>query len=129
MDGGSAVFRTAEAGYCEPDCETANACKEVIAQKRLFGAFDLEFPHQYLVLVDNQSAIALACGPAVHYQRAKHIGTNKFHFQRQLMLEGVVRLQHQATDVLLRASFPRLVALSSGGFIFALKPHQPTDIT
>ena len=29
----------------------------------------------------------------------------------------------------LRASFPRLVALSSGGFIFALKPHQPTDLT
>ena len=41
MDGGSAVFHTAEAGYCEPDCETANACKEVIAQKRLFEAFNL----------------------------------------------------------------------------------------
>jgi hypothetical protein len=89
------VLSSTEAEYCE----TANACKEVIAQKRLFEAFDLEFPHQYLVLVDNQSAIALACGPAVHYQRTKHIDT-KFHFQRQLMLEGVIRLQHQATDVL-----------------------------
>jgi len=89
------VLSSTEAEYCE----TANACKEVIAQKRLFEAFNLEFPHQYLVLVDNQSAIALACGPAVHYQRTKHIDT-KFHFQRQLMLEGVIRLQHQATDVL-----------------------------
>ena len=56
------------------------------------------FPHQYVLLCDNHSAIALACGPAVHYQRTKHVAT-KYHFQRQLVLEGIVRMQHQATDV------------------------------
>ena len=50
---------------------------------------------QYPILIDNQSAIALACGPATHYQRTKHIGA-KYHFQRQLLLDGVVRYQHQA---------------------------------
>ena len=88
------VLSSTEAEYCE----TASACKEVLAQERLFAAFRLSFPKQYPVLVDNHSAIALACGPAVHYQRTKHIAT-KFHFQRQLMLEGVIRLQHQATHV------------------------------
>ena len=48
--------------------------------------------------MDNQSAIALACGPAVHHQRTKHIDT-KYHYQRQLLLAGVVRLQHQDTTV------------------------------
>ena len=41
---------------------------------------------------------ALACGPAVHYQRTKHVAL-KYHFQRQLMLDGVIRLQHQSTTV------------------------------
>ena len=55
-------------------CAVASACKEVIAQKRLFEAFGLSFPDQLPVLVDDQSAIALACGPGAHYQRTKHIG-------------------------------------------------------
>jgi hypothetical protein len=88
------VLSSTEAEYCE----TASACKEVLAQERLFAAFRLPFPKQYPVLVDNHSAIALACGPAVHYQRTKHIAT-KYHFQRQLMLEGTIRLQHQAAHV------------------------------
>ena len=44
------------------------------------------------------SAIALAAGPAAHYQRTKHIA-GKYHFQRQLLLDGVVRYQHQDTSV------------------------------
>ena len=64
----------------------------------MFQALQLEFPDQYPILIDNQSAIALACGPANHYQRTKHIAT-KYHLQRQLILEGVVRYQHQATQV------------------------------
>ena len=88
------VLSSTEAEYCE----TANACKEILAQQRMFAALNLIFPQQYVVLVDNQSALALACGPAVHYQRTKHIAL-KYHFQRQLMLDGVIRLQHQATSV------------------------------
>ena len=88
------VLSSTEAEYCT----TANACKEVLAQRALFKAFRIDFPMQYPILVDNQSAIALACGPAAHHQRTKHIDT-KYHFQRQLLLAGVVRLQHQDTTV------------------------------
>jgi hypothetical protein len=35
------------------------------------------------VLLDNQSAIALACGPSTHHQRTKHVAT-KYRYQRQL---------------------------------------------
>ena len=42
---------------------------------------------------------------------------------------ALLKQQQQDAGWVLRASFPRLVALSSGGFIFALKPHQPTDLT
>ncbi len=88
------VLSSTEAEYCE----IANGCKEVIAQRRLFAAFGLKFPDQLPVLVDNQSAIALSCGPATHYQRTKHISI-KYHFQRQLLLDGIIRLQHQSTEV------------------------------
>ena len=77
-------------------CVSASACKEVVYQERLFTAFGLKFPNQYPVLVDNMSAIAIACGPEVNFQRTKHIDM-KYHYQRQLVLEGVVRIQHQAT--------------------------------
>ena len=73
-------------------------CKEVLAQRALFHAFNLDFPEQYPILIDNKSAIALACGTAAHHQRTKHIDI-KYHFQRQLFLEGVVRYQHQDTTV------------------------------
>ena len=88
------VLSSTEAEYCAQ----ASACKEILAQQRLFAAFQLQFPQQYVLMCDNHSAIALACGPAVHYQRTKHIAT-KYHFQRQLVLEGVVRMQHQSTEV------------------------------
>ena len=88
------VLSSTEAEYCG----AANACKEVLAQKQLFKAFQLDFPEQYPVLLDNQSAIALACGPSSHHQRTKHIAT-KYHYQRQLLLQGIVRFQHQATQV------------------------------
>ena len=67
------VLSSTEAEYCGG----ANACKEVLAQKQLFKAFQLDFPEQYPVLLDNQSAIALACGPSSHHhhQRAKHVAT------------------------------------------------------
>ena len=88
------VLSSTEAEYCGG----ANACKEVLAQKQLFKAFQLDFPEQYPVLLDNQSAIALACGPSTHHQRTKHVAT-KYHYQRQLLLQGIVRFQHQATEV------------------------------
>ena len=70
----------------------------MLAQKQLFKAFQLDFPEQYPVLLDNQSPFALACGPSAHHQRTKHVAT-KYHYQRQLLLQGIVRFQHQATEV------------------------------
>ena len=90
-----AVMSSTEAEYCA----AANACKEVLAQQALFAAFRLDFPKHYPVLIDNQSAISLACGPAAHHQRTKHIAS-KYHFQRKLLLDGVVRYQHQASEYL-----------------------------
>ena len=86
------LLSSTEAEYCA----SAAACKEALALRNLFRAFKLPFPVQYPVLIDNMSAIALACGPSAHYQRTKHIAT-KYHFQRQLLLGGVVRFQHQST--------------------------------
>ena len=57
----------------------AGACREVLAQEQLFEAFQLDFPQQYPALLDNQSAIALACGPSSHHQRTKHVAT-KYHY-------------------------------------------------
>jgi hypothetical protein len=50
------VLSSTEAEYCGG----ANAYKEVLAQKQLFTASQLDIPEQYPVLLDNQSAIALA---------------------------------------------------------------------
>ena len=65
---------------------------------RKFTAFRMEFPKHFPILMDSQSAIAVACGPAAHHQRTKHIAT-KYHLQRHMLLEGIVRFQHQATEV------------------------------
>ena len=88
------VLSSTEAEYCT----AASACKEVISLEKAFKAFRMPFPKHFPVLMDNQSAIALACGPAAHHQRTEHIAT-KYHLQRQLLLEGIVRYQHQATGV------------------------------
>jgi hypothetical protein len=50
-----------------------------------------------ILAIDNQPAISLACGPAAHHQRTKHIAS-KYHFQRKLLLDGVVRYQPRACD-------------------------------
>jgi hypothetical protein len=70
------VLSSTEAEYCG----AANTCKEVLAQKQLFKVFQLDFPEQYPVLLDNhQSAIALACGLSSRHQRTKYIAT-KYHY-------------------------------------------------
>ena len=88
------VLSSTEAEYCG----SASACKGILAQKQLSEAFNLDFPDQHPLLLDNQSAIALACRPSAHHQRTKHIAA-KYHFQRRLLLSGVVRFQHQAGEV------------------------------
>ena len=35
----------------------------------------MPFPKHFPVLMDTQSAIALACGPAAHHQSTQHIAT------------------------------------------------------
>ena len=88
------MLSSTEAEYCTG----AAACREVVSLGAAFTAFRMEFPKHFPILMDNQSAIAVACGPAAHHQRTKHIAT-KYHLPRQMLLEGTVRFQHQATEV------------------------------
>ena len=72
----------------------ADVCKAIVYAKRLFKSFDLKFPEPIPLLVDNMGHIQLVCAPAAPHQRTKHIAA-KYHFQRDLVRDGVVRFQHQ----------------------------------
>jgi hypothetical protein len=87
------VLSSTEAEYCGASA----VCKEIVFAKTLFADLRLDFPSPCTVMLDNMSAIALASGPAVHHQRTKHIA-NRYHYQRQLLLDNVVRYQHQSTE-------------------------------
>ena len=58
-----------------------------------------------------------------------NIPYREWQFDSEIANPPLLNLQTETVDPRSSASFPRLVALSSGGFIFALKPHQPTDLT
>ena len=45
------------------------------------------------------SAIALVCGPSAQHARTKHLDV-KYHFQRQLLVNGITRVQHLDTACL-----------------------------
>ena len=74
-----------------------DVCKSILYVKRLFTSLRLKFPVPCPLMVDNMGHIALVCAPAAPHQRTKHIDT-KYHFQRTLVKDGVVRYQHQDTN-------------------------------
>ena len=65
--------------------------------RKLFAALQLTFPEPVTVFQDNMSAIALVCGPSAHHGRTKHLET-KYHFQRHLLADNIIRVQHQDTN-------------------------------
>ena len=106
------VLSSTEAEYCF----AADMCREVLAQRALFRVFNLDFPEQYPILIDNQSAIALACGPAAHHQRTKHIDI-KYHLQRQFCWEELCGISTKIPQCSLQTFSPRILAENCKSFI------------
>ena len=83
---------------CEVEYKSGAAvCKPILYSRRLFQSFRQQFPEPCTILQDNMGMISLSSGPSQHHQRTKNIGT-KYHFQRELVRNGVVRYQHQETE-------------------------------
>ena len=77
--------------------------REVEHLRMLFATFNMELPAPTVIPEDSQSAIALAASRVCH-RRSKHIAL-RFHYIRQLILQGVVVVQyhpthHQPADLL-----------------------------
>jgi hypothetical protein len=67
----------------------------VIWLRKLLCELKLPHPEATAIRVDNKSAIELAKNP-VHHERSKHIDV-RFHFIREQVKEGSVRMSHVAS--------------------------------
>ena len=74
----------------------AAICKQVLYARKLLKDFRLAFPQPCTVSEDNMGMVVLAAGPQAHHQSAKHTDV-KYHMQRKLLFDGIVRYQHQDT--------------------------------
>jgi hypothetical protein len=86
------ALSTTEAEYMA----ATQACKEAIWLKRLLAELNVE-QDEFVIHCDSQSALHLAKNPAFH-SRTKHIDV-QYHFVRDVIEDGVVRLQKIHTDV------------------------------
>ncbi|CAN6308401.1 unnamed protein product, partial [Urochloa humidicola] len=73
----------------------ATACCQGVWLGRLLEELTGDEVQAPVLMVDNQSAIALAKNP-VHHDRSKHIDT-KFHFIRDCVDGGQIKLQYVET--------------------------------
>jgi hypothetical protein len=71
------------------------ACEALWLRKLFFGLFDVEL-ETTVIHFDNQSGIRLSENPVFH-DRSKHIDIH-YHFLRDCVQKGVVRLQYIRTD-------------------------------
>ena len=83
---------TAEAEYIEA-CLTS--CESVWLRKLLYDLFDLQLDAT-CIYCDNQSCVKLLENPVFH-DKSKHIEI-KYHYIRDMVHRGVVKLQYVATD-------------------------------
>jgi hypothetical protein len=73
-----------------------SACSEAVwLRKLLTGLFDLEL-EETCIFCDNQSCINMTENPVFH-DKSKHIEI-KYHYIRDLVHKGAVKLQYVATD-------------------------------
>jgi hypothetical protein len=73
-----------------------SACGEAVwLQKLIAKLFDLEL-EETCIFYDNQSCIKLSVNPVCH-DKSKHIEI-KYHYVRDMVQKGAVRLQYIATD-------------------------------
>ena len=88
----SFALSTAEAEYIAA-CTTC--CEAIWIRKLLAGLVDLRLD-ETTILCDNQSCIKLSKNPVFH-DKSKHIEI-KYHFIRDMVMKGVVKLEYIATD-------------------------------
>ena len=81
---------------CEAEYVSLDSmCREVEHLRMLFDSFNMPVTAPTVILEDNQSAIALAASSVCH-RRSKHIAL-RYHYIRQLILDGVVTVQYHPT--------------------------------
>jgi hypothetical protein len=88
----SVALSTAEEEYIAA-CSTSS--EVVWLRKLLAGLFDLEL-EVTCIFCDNQSCIKLSENPVFH-DKSKHVEI-KYHYIRDLVQKGVVKLQYIGTD-------------------------------
>jgi hypothetical protein len=72
-----------------------HAAKELIWLKELLARLDLATNSPTTLLMDNQSAIAIAKNPAFH-KRTKHIEV-RYHFLKKMVKDKKIRLEYVPT--------------------------------
>ena len=81
---------------CETEYVAASWCVcHAVWLRKLLSELNLEQEEATEIRVDSKSAIELAKNP-VHHERSKHIDV-KFHFIREHIREGSVKLNHVAS--------------------------------
>jgi hypothetical protein len=91
----SVALSTTKAEYI---AASVASCEAVWLQKLLVGLFDLEL-EPTLIYCDNQNCVKLSENPVFH-EKSKHIEI-KYHFIRDMMQKGGMKLQYISTDVLI----------------------------
>ena len=81
---------------CEAEYVAASGCvRHAVWLRKLLSELNLGQEEATEIRVDSKSAIELAKNP-VHHERSKHIDV-KFHFIREQIREGSVKLNHVAS--------------------------------
>ena len=72
-----------------------SSCEELWLRKLLSDLFDIQMDATF-IYYDNQSCVKLSENPVFH-DKSKHIEI-KYHYIRDMVQRGVVKLQYVATD-------------------------------
>ncbi|KAG7550979.1 GAG-pre-integrase domain [Arabidopsis thaliana x Arabidopsis arenosa] len=98
MDGASVAWSSKKQpivtlSTTEAEYVAASVCAcQAIWFMRILGELGYEVKESMVILCDNTSTIKLSKNPVFH-GRCKHIGV-RFHFLRELVKDGVIRLEH-----------------------------------
>jgi hypothetical protein len=106
----SVALSSAEAEYM---AASLASCEAIWLRKLLTGLFDQEL-EPTMIHCDNQSCIKLSENPVFH-DRSKHIEI-RYHFIRDRVLKGAVKLQYIPTDEQLADILTK--PLVKGKFVF-----------
>ena len=100
---------TVSRSSCESEYRAlALAATEVLWLTHLLQDLRVPLTHRPLLLCDNKSAIFLSSNPVSH-KRAKHIELD-YHFLRELVVAGTLRLQHVPSHLQLADVFTKSVS-------------------